>query len=397
MPYPLAATRGISSIRVIDPIRPLLAMTWDNNDLTIYSVVRAMMAAYGWKGTIFPTSANNFHPSSGAITQAQIGELVGDGWEVGSHTVNHIQLTTVDEATKISECAGSKQAIIDAGFGTPRAIAYPVGSYDAATISVVQQYYDYGLTIDAGYNVEAEARYAITRMGRALSSAQAPWDDVKSMLTECAARVGFYIYYSHGAQVDTYSDTVEMLAEFLAMARQLNYQVLPFSQAMDLWKIRAVPLNKNVLQNPSLNYLTWSAPTTYPDFWKYQGTDANAICTPVAGDGMYIATAVQRIATHQYTLNSVESPLKRDQNYRASVDVIGTVDNIGSGVRITVEGNTGWTLVGSAYQKGFSGTRTLTVDFSIPAAQAVLPNKIKFYWNNTTGSVVVKNWKLYRI
>jgi peptidoglycan/xylan/chitin deacetylase (PgdA/CDA1 family) len=62
---------------------------------------------------------------------AELRALHADGWEVGSHTVDHPRLTALDDDEAAGQLAASR-AELEAGLGAPvRSVAYPYGAVDA--------------------------------------------------------------------------------------------------------------------------------------------------------------------------------------------------------------------------------------------------------------------------
>jgi peptidoglycan/xylan/chitin deacetylase (PgdA/CDA1 family) len=64
----------------------------------------------------------------------ELREVIGAGWEVGSHTVNHPYLTQLDDAALKWELEASRERLRDE-LGVPcRTLAYPSGDHDARVV-----------------------------------------------------------------------------------------------------------------------------------------------------------------------------------------------------------------------------------------------------------------------
>jgi peptidoglycan/xylan/chitin deacetylase (PgdA/CDA1 family) len=70
------------------------------------------------------------------MSRAQLDELAGAGWEVGSHTCSHPHLTTLDDQALEKELRESKDAL---GGPECRSIAYPYGDVDARVIRAARK------------------------------------------------------------------------------------------------------------------------------------------------------------------------------------------------------------------------------------------------------------------
>ena len=76
----------------------------------------------------------------------QIYEWVSHGFEIGSHTKDHLDLTSLDINKKKEQIIDSKNFIKD-NLGIKLAsFAYPFGSFDDETIKIVKENYEYAVT-----------------------------------------------------------------------------------------------------------------------------------------------------------------------------------------------------------------------------------------------------------
>ncbi|MGB0466462.1 MAG: polysaccharide deacetylase family protein [Pontibacterium sp.] len=74
------------------------------------------------------------------LTDAQVRQMLDSGcWELGGHTRTHVNLSRLNQAEKIQEISGSKQAL-EQKFDTQlSSFAYPFGIYDLLDTDIVQQ------------------------------------------------------------------------------------------------------------------------------------------------------------------------------------------------------------------------------------------------------------------
>jgi peptidoglycan/xylan/chitin deacetylase (PgdA/CDA1 family) len=99
-----------------------------------------VLRTLGWPG-VLNLELKNIRGDYG-LTGPQIRQLLAAGWELDSHTIDHPDLTTVDDATLQHEVADSR-AELKRRFGVPaNFFCYPAGRYDDAAIAAVR---------DAGY------------------------------------------------------------------------------------------------------------------------------------------------------------------------------------------------------------------------------------------------------
>lgn len=91
--------------------------------------------------------------TGGYLSWDDIRTLKNTGWEIGSHTLNHPNLTQVDTETARQEITESK-AIIEKEIGTTvESFCYPAGRYNEDTINMVRDAgYKYATTTVNGFN-----------------------------------------------------------------------------------------------------------------------------------------------------------------------------------------------------------------------------------------------------
>ncbi|RIJ69444.1 polysaccharide deacetylase [Nakamurella silvestris] len=126
-PPPVAARAAILPTTTI-------SLTFDDGIADQAAAVSAM-AARGMKGTFFINSG--FIGGDGFFTLAQLQSIAAAGNEIGGHTVNHPDLTTLstDEATR--QVCNNRVALTNWGF-TVTSFAYPFASSSPATEAIVK-------------------------------------------------------------------------------------------------------------------------------------------------------------------------------------------------------------------------------------------------------------------
>ena len=113
-----------------EPLRRPVVITFDDGFEDFYSAAFPILERYGFKATVFLTSAligKTFVTGRQCLSAGEIKELAGKGIEFGSHTVNHPQLRALSKDEIINELTGSKAAIEDL-IGAPVSLfSYPYG------------------------------------------------------------------------------------------------------------------------------------------------------------------------------------------------------------------------------------------------------------------------------
>jgi len=123
-----------------------------------------------------------------------IKKLISKGHYVGSHTVNHFMLGTVDDENIIAKELKESREIIYSKLGFyPRTISYPVGSYNEATITLSQKLgYQFGLAVKQDiFNPNKHSKFEIPR----IELYNERWFKTKLRISHILEKIKFLIRY----------------------------------------------------------------------------------------------------------------------------------------------------------------------------------------------------------
>src|SRR5262249_25681406 len=129
--------------------------SFDDGYLSQYTHARPVLLRLGWPG-VLNLEWNNL--GKGGVTEREVKVMLGDGWELDSHTLTHPDLTTVGDAQLRTELTQSRKDI-KAKFGASNAefFCYPAGKYDARVVAAVKAAgYRGATTVDDGLGARSE-------------------------------------------------------------------------------------------------------------------------------------------------------------------------------------------------------------------------------------------------
>jgi len=122
------------------PEKPVV-ISFDDGYPSHTKSARPVLAKHKWPGVLFLEERNVNNPETG-LTQTMVKSLLASGWELGSHTINHSDLTTLGPEELKTEVAGSREQISER-FDVPiDFFCYPAGKFDDGVVAAVE---------DAGY------------------------------------------------------------------------------------------------------------------------------------------------------------------------------------------------------------------------------------------------------
>ena len=143
-----------------------MVLTFDDGYVDNLNKAALIMDKYGYKGTIFV--AIKFMAWPGYVTWQDLISLQEKGWEIGSHSWNHVYLDKLSDAEYKKELKDSKvflETFIPNTFKTVKVFAYPNGVYNKKVISELQKYgYNGAVTGDIGVNTKGTNPYALYRI-----------------------------------------------------------------------------------------------------------------------------------------------------------------------------------------------------------------------------------------
>src|SRR3972149_4512534 len=116
----------------------MLKINFDDGYVTTFTKAYPIMRELGLKGICYiivnKIGKQNF------MSQSQLQKLVIEGWQIGSHTLNHPDLTAISLDQAEYEIKNSKEALEELGYQVD-SFAYPFGRYNEDIIKIVKKYY----------------------------------------------------------------------------------------------------------------------------------------------------------------------------------------------------------------------------------------------------------------
>ena len=114
-------------------------ISFDDGSRTVYDYAYPILKANNQKAVVYIVLNRPDRNSRGYMNWTVLRELYNLGWDVSSHTINHVDLKTVNDIRLNYELNMSQQILLSHGFErSARFIAYPFGGYSDKVVEAVK-------------------------------------------------------------------------------------------------------------------------------------------------------------------------------------------------------------------------------------------------------------------
>lgn len=210
--------------------RPIVTLTFDDGWASQYTQAFQIMQWYNASGTFYlvPGFLNTPH----YLTTDQARQIEQAGNEIGSHTMNHMNLTELSPDNISQELVQSKQALADL-FGPVKNFAAPFGAFSYQVTGEIKQSYSSDRTTEIGFNNSENFNpYEILSQNIYNTTTVA---EINQWLDQATRQKSWLVLTFH--QVDTsnspYAITPQNFEAVLASIRTRSLPLLTLEQALE--------------------------------------------------------------------------------------------------------------------------------------------------------------------
>jgi peptidoglycan/xylan/chitin deacetylase (PgdA/CDA1 family) len=122
------------------PEKPVV-VSFDDGYRSQYVYARPELRKLGWPGVLSVIAGRVGQPNA-ELSNAMVQNMIDNGWELDSHTINHVDVSQASGTQLRQEVAGSRTMLQQRFHQPVNFFCYPSGRYDAQAIQAVR---------DAGY------------------------------------------------------------------------------------------------------------------------------------------------------------------------------------------------------------------------------------------------------
>ncbi len=144
------------------PDKPIV-LTFDDGYADNYATMLPILEAHGMTAVVYVIT--NEIGNAGYLTFDELKDMQRRGLEIGSHTADHLPLTTLDSATRLRQIRESKIFLEWSGLQTIYSLSYPNGAFDSQVEEILRQSeYLTAVTGEAGLNTLETNPYELYRV-----------------------------------------------------------------------------------------------------------------------------------------------------------------------------------------------------------------------------------------
>jgi len=118
------------------PEKPIV-ISFDDGDISVYKNAFPVMQKYGFTGVAYLVTT--YLETEGYMKVRQVKELIRAGWEIGSHSARHQDVSKTEYLD--TEIVGSKADLEKLLDIKVRSFAYPFGAYSPTSMKKVSEWY----------------------------------------------------------------------------------------------------------------------------------------------------------------------------------------------------------------------------------------------------------------
>ena len=145
--------------------------TFDDGYKGVYQNALPILSRYGFTATVFVCpdligKQNDWNHKDPIVRQHmvedELNELVANGWEIGSHGLNHVNLKRYSESELLEMLFTSKE-MLEKNYGNVTSFCYPFGEYNDFISNTVGKVYSIAFSTNNGGTYWRADRYSIKR------------------------------------------------------------------------------------------------------------------------------------------------------------------------------------------------------------------------------------------
>lgn len=210
---------------------PMVALTFDDGFHSVYSTALPELQDRGMTATAYIT-VNLMGSDSDYINTSQLQEIAEAGWEIGSHGMDHVDLTALPEPALNKQLRDSYNALSQL-VGDVKSFSTPFGEFNGMVLGNIRQTYSshvnaYGPQVGINDRVGFYA-YNVSRMDTAYLTVEEICDTISTLDDELYALIFHRIDENTGG---IYDISLADFDQILDCIQQANVKTVTVSEGV---------------------------------------------------------------------------------------------------------------------------------------------------------------------
>lgn len=215
--------------------KPIVVFISDDGKLEDYTELKPVFKA---KGVPCVTAVvTNLVGTSSYMTLSQLKELEADGWEIASHTMNHVRLSDLSTMAQVTdEMTNSKERLKKWGFDV-KSLVYPYGSVTVDIAREAQKHYESAVDVsgEGGLNTGALYTYQLHRISLGSyyqGTGQDTLEFYKAKVDSAISNNALLIFMLHPNSEEHTDEQTQHLSNLIDYIKSLNVNIMTLSDAL---------------------------------------------------------------------------------------------------------------------------------------------------------------------
>lgn len=218
----------ISQIASAQLSHPIISFAFDDGWESVYTKAYPALKQYGYTASVFVITKYSVESTPQYMNVEQLKTLQNDGYEIGSHSLKHCNLTELNSTDLAYDMETSKNLLQKAGLSVD-SFAHPFGKYSEATVAEAAQNFTYIRSSDSGLNDRYFDPHHI-RVQTVLADTSE--ETVRAWIEAAKSDNAWLILLYHRFdESGEYSTATDQLQSHLTMIKSSGIEVLPIAQA----------------------------------------------------------------------------------------------------------------------------------------------------------------------
>lgn len=223
------------TITEYDPYQSAVTFMFDDGEIGVWHNAKPIMDEYGFDGSTAIITSELGSP--GFLRGVQLQALQRAGWEIISHGVDHVDLTTLGNRGLRNELINSRSVLRRLGL-TINNFAIPFGAYNSKVLATGAEYYRSLRAFETGDNPQGLFPYDVKVRG--VQSTTTP-TEVEGWVNQAMANQRWLLLVFHKIDSqgdDEYHTDPAVFSQMTKIISDSGIDVITYNQALDRFGVR---------------------------------------------------------------------------------------------------------------------------------------------------------------